>query len=107
MCVCSAEDLIVNCEALSKEKLEIRDGDLLEIFPADDQSKTWKYVCLCLYVIFHKCTVIFIVYLCLRSHLILKVKTLSPEIQSKGTLYTHDSFHHDLSENTHTLYIVL
>ncbi|CAI8001116.1 hypothetical protein GBAR_LOCUS3119, partial [Geodia barretti] len=56
----SAEDLIVNPEALSKEKFEIREGDLLEIFPPDDHHNTW------------------------RSHLILRVKTLPPDIQSKG-----------------------
>jgi hypothetical protein len=56
----SAEDLIVNSEALSKEKFEIREGDLLEIFPPDDHHGTW------------------------RSHLILRVKALPPDIQSKG-----------------------
>ena len=32
----------MNCEALTKEKWEVRDGDLLEIFPPDDLSETWR-----------------------------------------------------------------
>ena len=40
----AAEDLIVNIEALSKEKFEIREGDLLEIFPTDDHRTTWRYI---------------------------------------------------------------
>ena len=43
VCVCVAEDLIANCEALAKEKLEVREGDLLEIFPVDDQNTSWRY----------------------------------------------------------------
>ena len=34
----------MNCEALSKERWEIRDGDLLEIFPPEDQE-TWRSGC--------------------------------------------------------------
>ena len=40
---CSEEELIVNCEALTREKWEVRDGDLLEIFPPDNRSESWRF----------------------------------------------------------------
>ena len=47
----------MNCEALSKDKWVIKEGDLLEIFPPQaDQTTTWRYYT---YVLGHRCTVQF------------------------------------------------
>ena len=41
----------MNYEALSREKWEVREGDLLEIFPPSDQARTWRYIYMHVYTL--------------------------------------------------------